>query len=479
MALPTALRQQVLRRCSNDHHTIDLSLACLELSLDLLVRPPSFTRDEKREEREEPPPLPSIPARSSTSTLLDWSALLAQLHFIVRHLPFHSLHDLARVLTAHLCASDALTPSVLCPSPIDHVTVELTLRLPPSIARHPDDHVRCSTAASELSAVQRERNAWGYVDVLAEVATPSCGLYLLHVEPQRAIPLHVHRVMNEAEMLLSSALECQGAPRAYGAVHRWGEAPHCYHNPTQAVHAVLCVDAPSFIRADEIEVEGEPAKDVASTVAGREVWHGLALGVDALSPSSSHVAESIPAPSFVFPGCYEGQLCELVVDPSRFQSAHAVLLLLFSDGDSEDDDSAPLLFVHHRERGWELPGGKVEDGEDEAHAAARELHEEAGVKLQPEQFTRIAQYRLTDHSPSGGAAHVKSVFAAVATASNRFEGTEWRETDDARMRRPPELGELRGSPSATTAWSPLLHDNVLGLTLQLARALRAVRRTPS
>lgn len=43
------------------------------------------------------------------------------------------------------------------------------------------------------------------------------------------------------------------------------------------------------------------------------------------------------------------------------------------------DDTGRVLLVHHRLRGWELPGGKLEVGEGWADAARREVLEETGL----------------------------------------------------------------------------------------------------
>jgi len=72
------------------------------------------------------------------------------------------------------------------------------------------------------------------------------------------------------------------------------------------------------------------------------------------------------------------------------------------------NDSGELLLIRHHRRGWELPQGRVEEGESLLAAAHREIHEETGVtvelgplaavwsKLSPPPaliFTFLASYR--------------------------------------------------------------------------------------
>ncbi|MEA3191556.1 MAG: 8-oxo-dGTP diphosphatase [Thermoplasmata archaeon] len=44
-------------------------------------------------------------------------------------------------------------------------------------------------------------------------------------------------------------------------------------------------------------------------------------------------------------------------------------------------DGKEFLMVHHGERGWELPGGKLEPNEGPVHCALREFREETGHLL--------------------------------------------------------------------------------------------------
>lgn len=44
-------------------------------------------------------------------------------------------------------------------------------------------------------------------------------------------------------------------------------------------------------------------------------------------------------------------------------------------------DGRQFLLVRHRERGWELPGGKLEGNEGPVHCALREFREETGHLL--------------------------------------------------------------------------------------------------
>jgi 8-oxo-dGTP diphosphatase len=75
-----------------------------------------------------------------------------------------------------------------------------------------------------------------------------------------------------------------------------------------------------------------------------------------------------------------------------------------------------VLLIRHHKRGWEIPQGRVEEGENLIDALRREVREEAGVEIDPGAlgvvwslisespaiiFTFLGRYRSGDLTPSG------------------------------------------------------------------------------
>ena len=78
----------------------------------------------------------------------------------------------------------------------------------------------------------------------------------------------------------------------------------------------------------------------------------------------------------------------------RFEH-HVVRLFRAGIGLVVDDDERVLMLWRHRfvvdQWGWELPGGIVEEGEEEGSAIAREIQEETGWK--PAKMRRLVSYQ--------------------------------------------------------------------------------------
>jgi 8-oxo-dGTP diphosphatase len=67
--------------------------------------------------------------------------------------------------------------------------------------------------------------------------------------------------------------------------------------------------------------------------------------------------------------------------PKHIVSAAAIVL----------NDKNELLLIKGPRRGWEMPGGQVEEGESLTHAAIRETKEESGIDIEIIKFCGIFQ----------------------------------------------------------------------------------------
>lgn len=66
------------------------------------------------------------------------------------------------------------------------------------------------------------------------------------------------------------------------------------------------------------------------------------------------------------------------------------------------DDDKEFLMVRHADRGWELPGGKLEDNEGPVHCALREFREETGHLVgRPRFVMKIAKENGICHAFTG------------------------------------------------------------------------------
>jgi dihydroneopterin aldolase len=183
---------------------------------------------------------------------IDYQQAAAQIVFLLQSCRFRLLETAAHAIARHLLAPplpDENRPQV--------ASVRIRLSKPAALDGRAVPSLEIERDASWVTMAHEVR-PFGTVDVIHE--TKDAGIYRLNVAPGQRIPLHVHRRMQESEMVLGEGLRCNGRAVAPGTIHRWPhDAPHTYENPTDRTVSILCVDAPPFIESDEIPVEGVPA----------------------------------------------------------------------------------------------------------------------------------------------------------------------------------------------------------------------------
>lgn len=99
---------------------------------------------------------------------------------------------------------------------------------------------------------------------------------------------------------------------------------------------------------------------------------------------------------------------------------------------------------------WSIPGGRVEPGESDAEAVAREVREETGL------LVRVGDHAGTVRRP-GPAGVTYEVHDYTATVA----GGTLRAGDDAADARWMSVAELRGVPTTTALVETLLEWGVL------------------
>lgn len=179
---------------------------------------------------------------------VDYARLAGEIRFLLGAGRFYLLES----------AAEALCSYVLAPPLVDlpraHVeSVKLRLTKPRALAGGALPSITVRRHVSEYR-YEVEESSFGKVDVIYEGS--GCGIYRLRIAPGGTIPTHLHREMDESEMVLSGNLLLQGERVAPGSVFHWPRNhPHRWDNPEGYEQTVLCVDRPAFLRRDEIEVE--------------------------------------------------------------------------------------------------------------------------------------------------------------------------------------------------------------------------------
>lgn len=153
---------------------------------------------------------------------------------------------------------------------------------------------------------------------------------------------------------------------------------------------------------------------------------------------------------FSFPGAYPQQVIHLTFNKNLFKTAGHVLIFAFLED--------KLLFTHHKQRGWELPGGKCDPHEKTEEAAKREVFEETGADLS---FIKaIAQYCITHPRQTQ---QIKTIYVAAVQKLHAIP--QGFETDKIQLISPPPKAE---AIIANPEFSMLLKDAVYRFSLPVA-----------
>lgn len=185
------------------------------------------------------------------SRTVHYGEIAEQVRFLLESCRFRMLETAAHALCRYL-----LAPPALGERRAQIEAVRLSLEKPTALggAVVPRLSVERDLAWMRSEPLEVEHKPFGQVDVIHE--TRDAGIYRLNIAPGRGIPLHEHRVMREAEMVLSHGLLRQGELAEVGSVRRWPHGlAHRYDNPSAKHQTILCVDSPPFLEEDEVPVQ--------------------------------------------------------------------------------------------------------------------------------------------------------------------------------------------------------------------------------
>lgn len=203
--------------------------------------------------------------KESLRASVDYAAIAGQVAFLLQSCRFRMLETAAHAVATYLLAPPALGERRAA---IARVGVQLTK--PNALNGMGVPSVFIERDSSDVK-IETEHSNFGIVDIIHE--TRDAGIYRLNVAPQGTIPLHVHRVMQESELVLSDGLLCQGVAAVAGSVRRWPrDVPHRYDNPTDRYQTILCVDSPPFMPSDEVEINDASGVQALTQVPFERAW---------------------------------------------------------------------------------------------------------------------------------------------------------------------------------------------------------------
>ncbi len=187
---------------------------------------------------------------------VDYEFVAAQIQFVLHLGQFHLLESACHAL----CRTLLLPPTEAeRRAPIESMTIRIDK--PAGLGGRAVPCLQISRHRDDVSYRVLERS-FGNLQIVHE--TPNVGIYRLNLAPSQRVPLHIHRVAQEAEMLLTDGIQVQDVPGPRGSIRLWPRYfPHSYFNPTSKAQSILRLCRPPHCETDEVLVEGQATPIVA------------------------------------------------------------------------------------------------------------------------------------------------------------------------------------------------------------------------
>ncbi len=187
---------------------------------------------------------------------VDYEFVAAQIQFVLHLGQFHLLEA-----ACHAICRTLLLPPIEGERRAAIQGVSIRIEKPDALGGRAVPCLQLSRIVDDVS-FRMVQCPFGPLHVVHE--TPNVGIVRLSLAPGGRVPLHMHRVIQEAEMLLTDGIQVQGVAGPRGSTRLWPKYfPHGYFNSTSRTQGILRLCRPRCCGTDEVLVEGQAAPIVA------------------------------------------------------------------------------------------------------------------------------------------------------------------------------------------------------------------------